>query len=158
MVQAASSTLADMSPGTKFHPVLPDALPPTSGVERVILMSGKLYYDLIKERAARGLDGRVAIVRIEELAPFPFAHLADVLQPYTGMSKDVEWVWVQEEPRNQGAWSHVKDRLDTVLKDLGVQQGVRYVGRRESAVPAPGIGKVYEVQQKAVVDGVFAGL
>ena len=147
-----------MSPGTKFHPVLPDALPPTSSVERVIVMSGKLHYDLVRERAARGLDGRAAIVRIEELAPFPFAHLADVLRPYTGMSKDVEWVWVQEEPRNQGAWSHVKDRLDTVLQDLGVQGGVRYVGRQESAVPAPGIGKVYEVQQRAVVDDAFARL
>ena len=147
-----------MAPGTKFHPVLPDALPPTGDVERVILMSGKLYYDLVKERAARGLEGRVAIVRIEELAPFPFSQLADVLRPYTGMSKNVEWVWVQEEPRNQGAWSHVKDRLETVLKDLGVQGAIRYVGRPEGAVPAPGIGKVYEVQQKAVVDDAFAKL
>ena len=147
-----------MAPGMKFHPVLPDALPPTGDVERVILMSGKLYYDLAKERAARGLEGRVAIVRIEELAPFPFSQLADVLQPYTGMSKNVEWVWVQEEPRNQGAWSHVKDRLETVQKDLGIGGDVRYVGRREGAVPAPGIGKVYQVQQKAVVDDAFAGL
>ena len=157
LLQAASSSLADLLPGTKFQPVLPDTLPP-NGVERVILMSGRLYYDLVKERAARGLEGRVAIIRLEELAPFPFAQLADVLRPYAGVSKGVEWVWVQEEPRNQGAWSHVRDRLDTVLRGLDVQGGMKYVGRREAAVPAPGIGKVYQMQQKVVVDSAFAGL
>lgn len=146
-----------MLPGTKFQPVLPDSFPPSNDIERVILMSGKLYYDLVRERTARGLEGRVAIVRIEELAPFPFSQLADVLQPYTS-SKDMDWVWVQEEPRNQGAWIHVKDRLEMVLRDLDVQGGVKYVGRREDAVPAPGIGKVYQAQQKAVVDDAFAEL
>jgi len=147
-----------MLPGTKFQPVLPDSFPPSNDVERVVFMSGKLYYDLVKERAARGLEGRVAIVRIEELAPFPFSRLADVLRPYTSMSKGMDWVWVQEEPKNQGAWIHVKDRLEMVLRDLDVQGGVRYVGRREDAVPAPGIGNVYQVQQKAVVDDAFAEL
>ena len=149
-----------MLPGTQFQPVLPDAGRSANDVERVILMSGKLYYDLVKERAARGLEGRVAIVRIEELAPFPFFQLADVLRPYTRSSKDVEWVWVQEEPRNQGAWSHVKDRLEVMLKELSnVREGtVRYVGRREDAVPVVAIGQVYQVQQKAVVDDAFAGL
>ncbi|KAL4072369.1 thiamine diphosphate-binding protein [Scleroderma yunnanense] len=138
---AASSTLADMLPGTKFQPVLPDTLLHTTDVNRVVLMTGKLYYDLVKERAARQLESRVAIVRIEELAPFPFAELTDALRPYTGSTKDIEW-----------------DRLEMVLRDLGVHGGVRYVGRREDAVPAPGIGKVYQVQQKAVVDDAFAGL
>jgi len=147
-----------MLPGTKFQPVLPDSFSPSNDVERVVFMSGKLYYDLVKERAARGLEGRVAIVRIEELAPFPFSRLADVLRPYTNMSKGMDWVWVQEEPKNQGAWIHVKDRLEMVLRDLDVQGGVRYVGRREDAVPAPGIGNVYQVQQKAVVDDAFAEL
>ncbi|KAF8554951.1 thiamine diphosphate-binding protein [Imleria badia] len=91
---------------------------------RVVLVSGKLYYKLAKERATRGLEDRVALVRIEELAPFPFATLADVLEP--------EWVWVQEEPKNQGA----------------------LVCRCE----ATGIGRDYQVQQRAVVEGAFEGL
>ncbi|KAI6039566.1 thiamine diphosphate-binding protein [Pisolithus marmoratus] len=155
---AASSRLSDMLPGTKFHPVIPD-ITPTNTVERVILMSGKLYYDLVKERAARNLDERVAIIRIEELAPFPFAELTDVLRPYTsnGMNR-IEWTWVQEEPKNQGAWGHVKDRLAVVLRALGSDGHVKYVGRREDAVPAPGIGETYRVQQKAVMDGAFSGL
>ena len=67
-----------MLPGTEFQPVLPDTLPP-NGVEHVILMSGRLYYDLVKEHAVRGLEGHVTIVRIEELTPFPFVQLADAV-------------------------------------------------------------------------------
>ncbi|KAG6330643.1 hypothetical protein ID866_8445, partial [Astraeus odoratus] len=155
---AASSKLADMLSGTKFNPVLLDAHAPTTNVKRVILMSGKLYYDLAKERAARGLDGHVAIVRIEELAPFPYTELTNILRPYTVGTKCVDWVWVQEEPRNQGVWGHVKDRLGVILRSLGVQGELKYVGRREDAVPAPGIGKLYQTQQKAVIDDAFTGL
>ncbi|KAH7887154.1 dehydrogenase E1 and transketolase domain-containing protein 1 [Phlebopus sp. FC_14] len=160
---AASSRLADMLPGTHFQRVLPDAHVPTEKIERVVLLSGKLYYDLAKERSARGLEDRVALIRIEELAPFPFAALGDILKPYADIAQnrntaEIEWVWVQEEPRNQGAWGHVKDRLGSVLSGLGVRREVRYVGRREDVVPATGIGKVYQTQQRAVVEGAFAGL
>ncbi|KAI5984816.1 Transketolase, pyrimidine binding domain-containing protein, partial [Pisolithus albus] len=155
---AASSRLSDMLPGTKFRPVIPDNVS-TDTVERVILMSGKLYYDLVKERTARNLDKRVAIIRIEELAPFPFSELTDVLRPYVGDgTKRIEWMWVQEEPRNQGTWGHVKDRLGVVLRALGGNEDVEYVGRREDAVPAPGIGDMYREQQKALIDHAFSGL
>ncbi|KAI5981244.1 dehydrogenase E1 and transketolase domain-containing protein 1 [Pisolithus albus] len=155
---AASSRLSDMLPGTKFLPVIPDNVS-TDTVERVILMSGKLYYDLAKERTARNLDKRVAIIRIEELAPFPFSELTDVLRQYVGDgTKRIEWMWVQEEPRNQGTWGHVKDRLGVVLRALGGNEDVEYVGRREDAVPAPGIGDTYREQQKAMIDQAFSGL
>lgn len=157
-LQAASSKLSELLPGTRFQPVLPDAHPATAKIERVVLLSGKLYYDLAKERASRGLEDRVALVRVEELAPFPFTELADVLEPYTGGGKTPEWMWVQEEPRNQGAWGHVKDRLGVVLSGLGVKGEVRYMGRKEDAVPATGTGKVYQAQQRAVIDGTFEGL
>lgn len=147
-----------MLPGTRFQPVLPDALPPTEKIERVVLVSGKLYYELAKERAARGLEDRVALIRIEELAPFPFTYLADVLKPYTTSNAKPEWLWVQEEPKNQGAWGHVKERLGVVLGGLGERAEVRFVGRREDAVPVTGIGKDYQVQQRAVVEGPFQGL
>ena len=157
-LQAASSKLSEMLPSTQFQPVLPDVHPPTDKIERVVLVSGKLYYELAKERAARGLEDRVALIRIEELAPFPFACLADILKPYTTSNSKLEWLWVQEEPKNQGAWGHVKDRLLTVLSGLGERAEVRFVGRREDAVPVTGIGKDYQVQQRAVVEGAFEGL
>ena len=147
-----------MLPGTRFQPVLADAHPSTDKIERVVLVSGKLYYELAKERATRGLEDRVALVRLEELAPFPFSTLADVLEPYTTSTSKPEWVWVQEEPRNQGAWGHVKDRLGAVLSGLGERAEVRFVGRREGAVPATGIGRDYQVQQRAVLEGAFEGL
>lgn len=147
-----------MLPGTQFHPVLPDAHPPTDKIERVVLVSGKIYYELAKERAARSLEDRIALIRIEELAPFPFAHIADVLRPYAISTSKPEWLWVQEEPKNQGAWGHVKERLGTVLSGLGERGEVEFVGRREDAVPATGIGKAYQVQQRAVIQGAFRGL
>lgn len=147
-----------MLPGTQFHPVLPDARPPTEKIERVALVSGKIYYELAKERDARGLEDRVALIRIEELAPFPFTYLTDVLEPYTTLNSKPEWLWVQEEPKNQGAWGHVKDRLGVVLDGLGERTEVRFIGRWEDAVPATGIGKDYQVQQRAVVEGPFQGL
>ncbi|KAF8137705.1 thiamine diphosphate-binding protein [Boletus edulis] len=155
---AASSKLLEMLPGTHFRPVIPDVHPLADNIERVVLASGKIYYDLAKERTAQGLEDRVALIRIEELAPFPFAYLADVLKPYTSSTCKPEWVWVQEEPKNQGAWGHVKDRLGVVLSGLGERAGVRFVGRREDAVPATGIGKDYQVQQRAVIEGAFEGL
>lgn len=115
--------------------------------ERVILVSGKLYYDLIKEREVRGLSERIAIVRLEELCPFPFEALSDVLNG----ASDVRWV--QEEPRNQGAWMHVSPRAAQVL-----EKPLVYHGRREDAVPAPGVGKLYREQQEAVIKGAFDGL
>ncbi|KAH0826763.1 thiamine diphosphate-binding protein [Lanmaoa asiatica] len=155
---AASSRLSEMLPGTQFQPVLPDVHPPTERIERVVLVSGKIYYELAKERAARGLEDRVALIRIEELAPFPFAYLADILKPYTASSSKPEWLWVQEEPKNQGAWGHVKERLGGVLSGLGERAEVRFIGRREDAVPATGTGKDYQAQQRVVVEGPFQGL
>ena len=74
---------------------------------------------------------------------------------------DVEVCWVQEEPRNQGAWEHVKDRIESVLEDVGVNlksSWLGFRGRKESAIPAPGIGKMYTQQQKRVIASVFEDL
>lgn len=157
---AASSKLTDMGPGTSFQPVLHDTTTFTDpkAVQRVVLLSGKIYYDLVKERATRNLESRVALVRIEELAPFPFAPLSEVLAPYANVNKHLEVLWLQEEPRNQGAWGHVQGRVEEVLKGLGLEGGVAYRGRMQDAVPATGIGKVYGVQQRAVVKSAFEGL
>lgn len=84
-----------------------------------------------------------------------------MLEGYGGYLHDVEICWVQEEPRNQGAWDHVKDRIESVLEDVGVNlrgNWLGFKGRKESAVPAPGIGKMYAHQQKSVIANVFVDL
>lgn len=140
--------LSELEEPHTFNPVLADPLVGASHAKRVILVSGKLYYDLVKEREVRGLSERVAIVRIEELCPFPFEALRQVL---SGMTCDVRWV--QEEPCNQGAWTHVHPRAAQIL-----EKRLEYHGRGEDAVPAPGVGKLYREQQEMVVKGAFDGL
>ena len=103
--------MADLAEGTKFKPVLDDeAVVDKGAVKRVVMVSGKFYYELVKERQAKATEtqDQVAFVRIEELAPFPFAQLQSVLEAYPNVD---EYVWVQEEPRNQGAWGHVQPRI-----------------------------------------------
>lgn len=161
MTQASSSALADFEPGTKFQPVLQDPLANLSKTKRIVLLTGKLYYELIKEREARNLVDEVSFIRVEEPAPFPFTQLRETLESYGDTLSDVEVCWVQEEPRNQGAWSHVKERIESVLEDAGVdvrRNWLGYKGRRESAIPAPGIGKIYAKQQRDVIESVFEGL
>jgi len=118
-------------------------------------LSGKIYYDIVKERQARNLDDAVAFIRIEELSPFPFAELRQVLARYS-LAK--EFFWLQEEPRNQGAHSHVWHRINSVLVDMGRGESLVYKGRKESSMPATGIGKSYATQQRTVINAPFEGL
>ncbi|CAL1698812.1 unnamed protein product [Somion occarium] len=150
---AASSLLEDMTPGTQFQSVLDDTSVAPEGVKRVVLLTGKLYYDLIKERADRqNVGSSIAFIRIEELSPFPFATLAKILSKYANAS---EVVWAQEEPRNQGAFPHVQERINAVLGHLEFRGRVGYRGRKEDSVPAPGVVKLYAEQQKKVIAAVF---
>lgn len=99
----------------------------------------------------------VSFIRLEELAPFPFQELKAVLETYSDGAL-TQVFYLQEEPRNQGAWSHVRDRIDWVLEDMDVNQKVVFRGRKESALPAPGVGKLYKEQQQKVIDSAFEGL
>lgn len=155
MPQAASSSLSDLGEGTRFQPVLDDPIANASQVKRVVLLSGKIYYDLIKQRETLNLTNVVAFVRLEELSPFPFKQLADTLRRYIQVE---EIVYLQEEPRNQGAYMHVMSRIQPVFEEIGYRGTLGYRGRKESALPAPGFGKMYGVQQKAVVDAAFQNL
>lgn len=101
------------------------------------------------------MEYRVAFVRIEELSPFPFKELHDVLKDYTHAK---EFFWLQEEPRNQGAYTHVGSRIDNILEGLGHGGKLVYKGRRENSIPAPGIAKIYGTQQTSVIDSAFDGL
>jgi 2-oxoglutarate dehydrogenase E1 component len=142
------STLQELADG-RFEEVLDDRLDPAR-VRRVVLSSGKLYYDLLKTREDARV-GDVALVRLEQLYPFPAAVLARVLGRYPG----AELVWAQEEPRNMGAWRFVRERF----LDGDVQAGgrvPRYVGRKESASPAAGSHKVHLAEQDAIVRSALA--
>jgi probable 2-oxoglutarate dehydrogenase E1 component DHKTD1 len=144
--------LEDIGKGKQFQPVLRDPIANADKAKRVLLVSGKLFYELVKERQARNLNDTVAIIRIEELAPFPFRELSDVLQQYANAA---EYYYLQEEPKNQGAYPHVKERIEVVLSRLGCMGQLEYKGRMESAIPAPGISKVYLMQQQQILSSAF---
>lgn len=130
---------------------------PRASVDRLIFVSGKLYYDLVKARAERGCDDTVAIVRVEELCPFPFEAIGAVIRSYAAANRNLSLAWVQEEPRNQGAWPHIRPRLDAVLKGVDLTSArVSYIGRRESEVPAVGVAKVHQAEVADVMERTFS--
>jgi 2-oxoglutarate dehydrogenase E1 component len=143
------SNIEDFGPGTVFHRVLPDAAKLTDGakVRRVVLCQGKVYYDLLTHRAAKGVDD-MALLRVEQLYPFPLRSLEKELAKFP----NAEIVWVQEEPQNMGAWNFVDRRIE------GVSGGrrPRYVGRPESAATATGSYKRHNEEQKRLVEAAFA--
>jgi 2-oxoglutarate dehydrogenase E1 component len=149
------SRLDDMSWGTSFHRVIgeTDAIAADDQVRRVVVCAGKVYFDLLKARANSG-DDRVALVRLEQLYPFPSSSLARVLQRY----RRAEVVWCQEEPQNMGAWNFVDRRIEQVLTSLDIAaKRPRFVGRAEAASPATGLFKRHnEEQSQLVTDALVA--
>lgn len=102
-----------MGPGTRFQPVLGDnTIENTDQVKKVVFVSGKFYYDLVKERERRGMKDRVALIRIEELSPFPRNELKKEIEQY---GQADEFVWCQEEPQNAGAYSFMAPRLSQLI-------------------------------------------
>jgi 2-oxoglutarate dehydrogenase E1 component len=144
-----TSRLDEMGAGTSFHRVIGegDAIAADDQVRRVVLCSGKVYFDLVKARAASG-DKRVALVRVEQLYPFPFNTLGKVLQRY----RNAEIVWCQEEPQNMGAWNFVDRRIEEVLGGLDVAaKRPRFAGRAEAASPATGLFRRHVEEQTHLV-------
>jgi len=146
----AVSTLEEFGPGITFHRVLYDneKLCEDHEVRRVVLCSGKVYYDLYEERQKRDIKD-VFFLRLEQLYPFPHSALVTELSRF----KQAEMVWCQEEPENMGAWHFLDRRLEKVLKEIGAEHDrPRYVGRPEAASPATGIAKRHVAEQAALVD------
>jgi 2-oxoglutarate dehydrogenase E1 component len=146
----ATSRLADMGPGTSFHRVFYDWAPrvPDDQVARVVLCSGKVYYDLYEELERRKLK-EIYLLRLEQLYPFPVKSLSAELARFKG----AEFVWCQEESRNMGAWFFVEHRLEAVLDSIGAARAhVKYAGRPESASPATGLHARHVQEQKKLVD------
>ena len=149
-----ASRLAEMGPHTSFHRVLgeTDELAPDDKIRRVLLCSGKVYFDLVHARRERKISD-IAILRFEQLYPFPAKTFAD----FAGRYKNAEFVWVQEEPENMGAWSFIDRRLEKMLSGMSIAaKRARYVGRREAAATATGLAKRHVTEQARLVDEALA--
>ncbi len=148
------SPLEEMGPGSRFRTVIgeTDAIAPPEEIRRVVLCSGKVYYDLLAQRREQGINN-VALVRLEQLYPFPKVSLPKVLAPY----RQAEIVWCQEEPANMGAWHFADRRIEKVLVKLdGAAKRPRYIGRPAAASPATGLAKIHAVEQAALVTAALA--
>ena len=152
------STLADFGPGTTFHRVLWDhaqigasdkiELVPDDRIQRVVLCSGKVYYDLFEERENRGTNN-VYLMRVEQLYPFPARALIQELSRFP----NAEFVWCQEEPKNQGAWSFIEANIEWVLDHIGAKfRRPRYAGRPASASTAAGLMSKHTAELHAFLD------
>ena len=144
--KAAVSAVEDFTSGT-FEPVLPDTTVDPAGVRRVLLASGKVYWDLVARREKLGATD-TAIVRVEQLYPLPEEQLRTALDAYP----DAPLVWVQEEPQNQGAWTFM-------AMNFAVEVGrtLRVVARPASASPAAGSAKRHALELETLIEELFEG-
>uniref|UniRef100_A0A7N5ZZR5 2-oxoadipate dehydrogenase complex component E1 n=1 Tax=Anabas testudineus TaxID=64144 RepID=A0A7N5ZZR5_ANATE len=139
-LQGAVSSLTELAPGTTFRPVLGD-----TSVSKVVLCSGKHYYALLKQRDTSTANQNTALVRVEELCPFPLEALQQELKKYPN------FIWSQEEPQNMGPWSFVAPRFE---KQLACK--LRLVSRPALPAPAVGIGTLHHQQQEAILSATFS--
>jgi 2-oxoglutarate dehydrogenase E1 component len=151
----AASRLDELTTGS-FQEVISDAQFLGAQVKRVLLCSGKIYYDLVNKREELGRND-VAIIRLEQLYPFPLNQLQDILRRY---SDTAELFWVQEEPENMGPWPFVEGQMQPIINPGGasgpLRRSLRYVGRAAAASPAAGAQKVHNDQQEALVSEAFS--
>lgn len=144
----ATSTLDELANGS-FQTVIDeiDGDIQADKVTRVVMCSGKVYYELLEQRREKQLS-HIAIVRVEQLYPFPTERLTDVLKQYNNAT---EVFWCQEEPKNQGAWYNTRHRFQRATNLAGIQQEVQFAGRTASASPAAGYMALHVSQQEALI-------
>ncbi|GLQ22622.1 2-oxoglutarate dehydrogenase subunit E1 [Algimonas ampicilliniresistens] len=157
------STFEEMGPDTFFHRVLwddaeyrPDAfqvkLVDDKKIKRVVICSGKIYFDLLEAREELGRND-IYLLRVEQFYPYPDTALKTELSRF----KQADMVWAQEEPKNMGAWSFIEPLLEETLTEIGAENTrPRYVGRKAAASTATGIAAKHKKEQQAIFDGVFA--
>ena len=153
----AVSKAHEFTDGSSFHRVLWDdaqygnsdtTLKPDDKIRRVVLCSGKVYFDLLEERDTRGLDD-VYLLRVEQFYPFPALSLVKELERFP----NADFVWCQEEPKNQGGWFFMEPNIEWVLTRIGAKhKRPGYVGRNAAASPATGLASAHKAQQAALVD------
>ena len=142
------SSITELSSG-RFELIIPEVgAIALKNTRRIVLCSGKVYFDLLEAREAHSIDD-VALIRIEQLYPFPITEFAALIKQYERVE---EIIWCQEEPLNQGAWYQIKHRLQ---EPLGEHQQIYYAGRPGAAAPASGIFKIHMQQQQALVEAAL---
>ncbi|XP_070780256.1 2-oxoglutarate dehydrogenase complex component E1 isoform X4 [Enoplosus armatus] len=147
----AKSSFDDMLPVTHFKRIIPDDGPAAASpekVKRVVFCTGKIYYELTRERKNRGMDDAVAVVRIEQLSPFPF----DLVKAETDRYPNADLVWCQEEHKNQGYYDYVKPRIRTTINRT---RPVWYAGRGSAAAPATGNKQTHLTELQRLLDSAF---
>ena len=156
------SDILDFSKKSTFHRVLEDDAysdpnnllelkKKDDKIKKVVMCSGKIYYDLIEAREKYKND-KVTFVRIEQLYPFPVKTLANILKRYT----KAKFVWCQEEPKNMGAWNTVRNYIDRTLDIVNFgDKSVKYVGRKASSSPATGNLNKHLAQQKEILEKIL---
>lgn len=137
------STVKDFTIG-KFQEVIDDVSATPKSIKRIAFCTGKIYYDLIEAKQKEKAED-VAVIRLEQLYPFPLNQIKTIVEKYKNAQ---EYFWLQEEPENMGAWAFVMRKLRDVLN-------VKYIGRNESASPATGYSKTHNEQQQAIVNKLF---
>ena len=157
------SNLEDFSKKNSFHRVLWDhAIDPNENsfiklkkskeIRKVILCSGKIYFDLLDAREKLKVND-IVIFRIEQLYPFPAKPLVKEIKKY---AKNAKFYWCQEEPKNMGAWLLVRDYIQWSLNYIGAKnKEIMYIGRNPAASPATGYAKRHSAQQKEIIEKVF---
>jgi 2-oxoglutarate dehydrogenase E1 component len=145
----ARSTLREMAEGS-FQSVLVPDVPSPEAVRRLVLCSGKIYYDLTGSEAFEEAGDRVAVLRVEQLYPLPEAELREAIRRFPHAR---QVVWAQEEPANMGAWSHMRPELDRISDD----RSIRYAGRDSEASTADGYVEVHAARQASIVREALTG-
>jgi len=143
----AVSKIDDFDTGHHFQEVIADSIKPSTDFKRVVLCSGKVYYDLLEKREEKGIKD-IALIRLEQYYPFPHDKLVEILKPY----KNAELIWCQEEPMNMGAWTFLDRRLEGVLTEANIgSKRPSYVGRPEAASPATGLLSRHIFEQNLLI-------
>jgi 2-oxoglutarate dehydrogenase complex dehydrogenase (E1) component-like enzyme len=146
----AASPIEEFTSGF-FRPVLADEQADRSGVKRLLICSGKVYFELVaRRREMKGAGNSTAILRVEQFYPFPEQLLDKQLKSYPGATGVV---WVQEEPSNMGGWTYMEPRLRKVLRS---NQSLKYAGRPESPSPATGSHTIHQIEQRELITNAFA--
>jgi len=147
----ATSTIEELAKGT-FKEVLNDPfISDAKKVEKVVFVSAKLYYELLEERE-KTRDLTTALVRLEQISPFPVAQVKEIFAQYSNAKKVV---WTQEEPKNMGAYQFVFFKFMDVLSNLGLKPNVSFVGRGDKASPATGSIYRHKAEQAQIIADVF---
>jgi 2-oxoglutarate dehydrogenase E1 component len=146
----AVSTIDELAKG-RFQEVIADTID-KSKVDTVVFVSGKLYYELLEERE-KSKKENVALVRLEQIYPFPATQVTEVLKSYP---KAKTLVWAQEEPKNMGAFQNVYFKFVDVVSKAGLKLGFEYVGRPERSSPATGSNYRHKIEQAEIVKAVFS--